>query len=118
MRFLPRPIQKPGIPIWVAATYGKTKPLRRAARHDSIFPINLEHPDQLAEMVAEIRSLRQATGHDPTAPYDAAVALPPNHDPQPYENVGATWSLVEFPSDTISVDIVRSVIRDGLRLPT
>jgi len=32
MRFLPRPIQRPGVPVWVAGHYGKPKPLRRASR--------------------------------------------------------------------------------------
>jgi alkanesulfonate monooxygenase SsuD/methylene tetrahydromethanopterin reductase-like flavin-dependent oxidoreductase (luciferase family) len=49
MRFLPRPVQRPGVPVWVAGFYGKPGPLRRAARHDEFFPVNLEHPDQLAE---------------------------------------------------------------------
>jgi alkanesulfonate monooxygenase SsuD/methylene tetrahydromethanopterin reductase-like flavin-dependent oxidoreductase (luciferase family) len=48
MRFLPRPVQRPGVPIWVAGFYGKPRPLRRAARYQGYFPINLEHPDQLA----------------------------------------------------------------------
>jgi alkanesulfonate monooxygenase SsuD/methylene tetrahydromethanopterin reductase-like flavin-dependent oxidoreductase (luciferase family) len=33
MRFLPRPVQRPGVPVWVAGFYGKPRPLRRAARH-------------------------------------------------------------------------------------
>lgn len=32
MRFLPRPVQRPGVPVWVAGFYGKPRPLRRAAR--------------------------------------------------------------------------------------
>ena len=38
MRFLPRPMQRPGIPIWVAGFYGKSKPLRRAIRYQASFP--------------------------------------------------------------------------------
>jgi alkanesulfonate monooxygenase SsuD/methylene tetrahydromethanopterin reductase-like flavin-dependent oxidoreductase (luciferase family) len=59
MRFLPRPVQRPGVPVWVAGFYGKAGPLRRAARHDGFFPVNLEHPDQLAEIVAELTALRR-----------------------------------------------------------
>src|SRR6266545_2999388 len=29
MRFLPRPVQRPGVPVWVAGYYGRPKPLRR-----------------------------------------------------------------------------------------
>ena len=35
MRFLPPPVQRPGVPIWVAGFYGKPRPLRRAARYAS-----------------------------------------------------------------------------------
>jgi hypothetical protein len=74
-----------------------------------LFPANLEHPDQLAEIVATITDLRQHT----KAPYDFAVGLPPGTDPAPYAKAGATWWLVEFPWDTVSVDRVRGVLRDG-----
>jgi len=92
---------------------GNVKPLRRAARHDGFFPVNLEHPDQLAEIVATITDLRQHT----TAPYDFAVGLPPGTDPAPYAKAGATWWLVEFPWDTVSVDRVRGVLGDGPAAP-
>jgi alkanesulfonate monooxygenase SsuD/methylene tetrahydromethanopterin reductase-like flavin-dependent oxidoreductase (luciferase family) len=39
MRFLPRPVQRPGVPIWVAGFYGKPRPLRRAARSQGFFPV-------------------------------------------------------------------------------
>jgi alkanesulfonate monooxygenase SsuD/methylene tetrahydromethanopterin reductase-like flavin-dependent oxidoreductase (luciferase family) len=76
IQFLPRLVQQPGVPVWVAGFPGNLKPLRRAARHDGFFPANLEHPDQLAEIVATITDLRQHT----TAPYDIAVGLPPGTD--------------------------------------
>lgn len=115
MRFLPRPVQRPGVPVWVAGYYGNSKPLRRAARHQGIFPLGFDHPDQLAETVAEVTALRKATGvgGDAAEPYDVVVALPPGSDPAPYAAVGATWWLVELPWVPVSVDQVRGVIRDG-----
>jgi alkanesulfonate monooxygenase SsuD/methylene tetrahydromethanopterin reductase-like flavin-dependent oxidoreductase (luciferase family) len=112
-RFGPRPVQEPGVPVWVAASYGKARPLQRAARHDGLFPVNLEHPDQLAEMVADVRALRQDAGKDPAVPYEIVAALPPQVDPAPYSAAGATWWLVEFPWQGNSVDQVRSLIRNG-----
>jgi alkanesulfonate monooxygenase SsuD/methylene tetrahydromethanopterin reductase-like flavin-dependent oxidoreductase (luciferase family) len=106
-------VQDPGVPVWVAASYGKARPLQRAARHDGLFPINLEHPDQLAEMVADVRTLLQDAGKDPTMPYDIVAALPPQVDPAPYSAAGATWWLVEFPWQGNSADQVRSLIRNG-----
>jgi alkanesulfonate monooxygenase SsuD/methylene tetrahydromethanopterin reductase-like flavin-dependent oxidoreductase (luciferase family) len=113
MRFLPRPVQRPGVPVWVAGFYGKPRPLRRAARHQGFFPVNLEHPAQLAEIVADLAALRKEAGRDPTEPYDVVAALPPGSDPSPYAAEGATWWLVGFPWDAASVEQVRGVIRDG-----
>jgi alkanesulfonate monooxygenase SsuD/methylene tetrahydromethanopterin reductase-like flavin-dependent oxidoreductase (luciferase family) len=112
MRFLPRPVQRPGVPVWVAGSYGKGKPLRRAAGHEGFFPMNLENPNQLAEMVAEVTAMRRDAGKA-SEQYDFIAALPPGTDPVPYAEAGATWWLVEFPSDSISVDQVRGVIGDG-----
>jgi alkanesulfonate monooxygenase SsuD/methylene tetrahydromethanopterin reductase-like flavin-dependent oxidoreductase (luciferase family) len=117
MRFLPRPVQRPGIPVWVAGYYGKPRPVRRAARHQGFFPLAVDHPAQLAEIVADLTALRRDAGRDPTEPYDVVVALPPGSDPAPYEAAGATWWLVEFPWDAPSVDQVRAVIRDGPAAP-
>jgi alkanesulfonate monooxygenase SsuD/methylene tetrahydromethanopterin reductase-like flavin-dependent oxidoreductase (luciferase family) len=113
MRFLPRPVQRPGVPVWVAGYYGKPRPVRRAARHQGFFPIELGHAGQLAEIVADLAALRREAGRDPKEPYDVVVALPPGSDPAPYVAAGATWWLVEFPWDAVSVEQVRGVIRDG-----
>lgn len=108
VEFLPRPVQRPGVPVWVAGFPGNRKPMQRAARHDGFFPVNLEHPDQVAEIAATIADLRD----DPTAPYDIAVALPTGTDPAPYAAAGATWWLTDVsPGDTL--DQVRGLLRDG-----
>jgi alkanesulfonate monooxygenase SsuD/methylene tetrahydromethanopterin reductase-like flavin-dependent oxidoreductase (luciferase family) len=113
MRFLPRPVQRPGVPVWVAGSYGKPRPLRRAARYQGFFPVDLAHPDQLAELVAELAALRKEAGTDANEPYDIVASLPSGTDPVPYADAGATWWAVEFPPDALSVDLVRAVIRDG-----
>jgi alkanesulfonate monooxygenase SsuD/methylene tetrahydromethanopterin reductase-like flavin-dependent oxidoreductase (luciferase family) len=113
MRFLPRPVQRPAVPVWVAGFHGAPRPLRRAARYQGFFPVNLEHPDQLAELASDVAALRAGTGIDPAAPYDVIAALPPGRDPAPYAAAGATWWLVEPPSESTSVDLVRGVIHDG-----
>ena len=109
MRFLPRPVQRPGVPVWVAGLAGNARPLRRAARHDGFFAVNLEHPDQLAGITATIAGLRQ----DATTPYDIVIALPPGTDPAPYAAAGATWCLTEF-EPPVSLDRVRGLLRDGV----
>ena len=108
IRFLPRPVQHPGVPVWVAGFPGKRVPIRRAARHDGFFPVNLEHPDDVAEITHALAELR-----DRDTPFDIAVGLPPSTDPAPYARAGATWGLAEFAPDTVSLDEVRGVLRDG-----
>jgi alkanesulfonate monooxygenase SsuD/methylene tetrahydromethanopterin reductase-like flavin-dependent oxidoreductase (luciferase family) len=68
VQFLPRPVQRPGVPVWIAGFPGNVKPLRRAAGYDGFFPANLEHPDQLSEIATTIAELRR----DTTARYDIA----------------------------------------------
>src|SRR5919198_3455766 len=118
MRFLPRPVQRPGVPVWVAGYYGKPRPLRRAARYQGFFPLGLDQAEQLAEVVADLTALRREAGRDATERYDVVVALPPGEDPAPYIAAGATWWLVEFPWDALSVDQVGTGIREGPAVPT
>jgi alkanesulfonate monooxygenase SsuD/methylene tetrahydromethanopterin reductase-like flavin-dependent oxidoreductase (luciferase family) len=113
MRFLPRPLQSPRIPVWVAGYSGKPKPMRRAARYDGFFPVNLESPDQLAEIVACVLALREEVGRAPGEPYEVIAELEPGTDPAPYREAGATWLLTAPEWEGISVDRVRGLIREG-----
>ena len=112
MRFLPRPVQRPGVPVWVAGFYGKPRPLRRAARYQGFMPVNLDDPGQFAQIVADLSALRQAAG-TAAQPYDVVAVLPPGTDPAPFAMAGATWWLVEFPAQGSTAELVRAVIRDG-----
>jgi alkanesulfonate monooxygenase SsuD/methylene tetrahydromethanopterin reductase-like flavin-dependent oxidoreductase (luciferase family) len=109
IRFLPQPVQHAGIPVWTAGYPGNLGPLRRAARFDGYFPVDLAHPEQLAEIVAVLADLRG----DASGPYDVAVALPPGTDPTGYARAGATWWMPDFDPETICLDQVRGVLRDG-----
>lgn len=106
--FLPRPVQRPGVPVWVAGLPGSAKPIQRAARFDGFFPANLRHPDELDAAVVALNELR---GGD-MASYDVAVGLPLGVDPTPYVTVGATWWLPEF-EPGVRLDTVRGVLREG-----
>ncbi|MEU1728345.1 LLM class flavin-dependent oxidoreductase [Nonomuraea sp. NPDC005692] len=106
--FLPQPVQRPGVPVWAAGFPGNVKPIRRAARLDGFFPINMERPDQLAEVAGTLTELR----HGDMASYDIAVSLPAGVDPLPYAAAGATWWLTEF-DPGVRLDTVRGVLRDG-----
>ena len=43
--FEPVPVQRPRIPVWLAALWPNKRPLRRAARFDGVFPIDLPGPE-------------------------------------------------------------------------
>ena len=118
MRFLPRPGQRPGVPVWVAGFYGKPGPLRRAARYQGFIPVNLEHPDQLAQIVADLAALRRAAGTAGPHRYNIVAALPPGSDPAPYAAAGATWWLVEFPAQATTAELIRAVIHGGPAVPS
>lgn len=93
VRFLPRPAQRPRIPIWVAGRWPHRRPLRRAARWDGVFLIDLGGPQDLAEAVAELRAERGDLDG-----FEVVCDGPAGADPRPWAEAGATWWLVEPPS--------------------
>src|SRR5262249_41526330 len=56
--FEPVPLQRPRIPVWVAAEWPHRRPLRRALQWDGLFPTGLPDPAALAELSSEIRKAR------------------------------------------------------------
>jgi alkanesulfonate monooxygenase SsuD/methylene tetrahydromethanopterin reductase-like flavin-dependent oxidoreductase (luciferase family) len=104
---LPTPLQAGGPPVWVAARYGNPAPLRRAARHDGVFPIGVSTPEQLREVVAAVGA---ADGARPG--YDVAVGGRPGTETAGFEDAGATWWMTSFPVRTTVAD-VEAVLRTG-----
>ncbi len=107
--FQPVPVQKPRIPVWVAGRWPRRRPVRRAARWDGFFPIQLPGPAELAELAEELGSLRK-DGDE----FDLVVEVPPGADIEAWANAGATWVLTGFGSDARESD-VRAVIEAGPR---
>jgi hypothetical protein len=105
--FLPKPVRE-HIPVWVAARWPHRRPLRRAARHDGVFVIDIE-PEQLPTVVNEIAAQR-AAGLDG---YDVVVDALPGTDPRPWADAGATWMLTTFDPFSASPELVREVIGAG-----
>jgi hypothetical protein len=56
-------VQRPRIPVWAAAFPHNLKPLRRAARYDGFFPVNLEGVDEFAQAVATVREAGMTLRH-------------------------------------------------------
>ncbi|MFC7491876.1 MULTISPECIES: LLM class flavin-dependent oxidoreductase [unclassified Knoellia] len=112
LTFAPRPVHDT-IPVWVAGFPGNPRPLRRAAAHDGFFPVNLTSPDQLAEAVQRVQDLRE----DPARPFDVAIDLAPGTDPAPWLAAGATWLLTDLDPETLRLEIVRAMVREGPQRP-
>jgi alkanesulfonate monooxygenase SsuD/methylene tetrahydromethanopterin reductase-like flavin-dependent oxidoreductase (luciferase family) len=104
--FLPTPVQRPRVPIWVAGIWPAKAPMRRAARWDGAVPIvpetdggNSRRPDPAA--VAQVREFldasRAAAGRE-SEPFDLVIRGTTPADPAaaadlvaPLAAVGATW---------------------------
>ena len=120
-RFLPTPVQQPRIPIWLAASPSKERPLRRAAHWDGVYPISDEKitPENVREMLALIRAER---GND--SPFDMVRAgFVGNMEPAEasallagYAEAGVTWWLEGFwRTDTVE-DVQKRISQGPPRL--
>ncbi|HEY8326610.1 MAG TPA: LLM class flavin-dependent oxidoreductase [Ktedonobacterales bacterium] len=117
-RYQPTPVQRPRIPIWVAAVWPHKKPLRRAALWDGLCPLVDDHqmsPEQLREALAYVRPLLPAGkpfdvlayGGTPGQDEAAEIALV-----AAFRDAGATWWQESMaPDDTF--DYARERIRRG-----
>jgi alkanesulfonate monooxygenase SsuD/methylene tetrahydromethanopterin reductase-like flavin-dependent oxidoreductase (luciferase family) len=105
--FEPGPVTR--IPIWVASTWPNRKPLKRAARFDGLFPIDLPEPAALAELRREVLALREG----PDAPFELVVDNPPGTDPQPWRAAGATWCLTGFGTDPTVAEVEAAIDQRG-----
>ena len=103
--FEPVPLQEPRIPVWVASRWPNRRPLRRAARWDGLFPIELPEPDALGELAAELVELRE----DPQRAFDLVVEVDPGDDPDPWAAAGATWVLTSFDQSPLERDVLAAI---------
>jgi alkanesulfonate monooxygenase SsuD/methylene tetrahydromethanopterin reductase-like flavin-dependent oxidoreductase (luciferase family) len=105
--FQPVPVQRPRIPVWVAAEWPHRRPVRRALRWEGLYPIGLPGPEALAELVGEVRESRPAGD-----PFDVVVGIPPGGDAEPWAQAGATWTVTDFGMQPTRAE-VRKVIDAG-----
>ncbi|MFP3902045.1 MAG: LLM class flavin-dependent oxidoreductase [Acidimicrobiia bacterium] len=111
VRFRPTPLQRPRIPVWLGARYPHRRPVRRAARYDGVFPIGLDGPEALRELVEVVRTCRPAELVD--RPFDVAVQGIAGQSPAGWAEAGATWWLVRFEPYTVTAAEVRDAIAAG-----
>jgi alkanesulfonate monooxygenase SsuD/methylene tetrahydromethanopterin reductase-like flavin-dependent oxidoreductase (luciferase family) len=87
---LPVPVQRPRIPVWVAATWpGRSGPLRRAARWDGIYPM-VPNPMDDFITIDDVRAIRAAVGRHDDA-FSIVVNPGPAGDPAAFAAEGVAW---------------------------
>jgi len=108
VRFLPTPTNG-AVPIWVAARWPHRRPLRRAARFDGVFAIDLSAAE-LPALIATIDAERAALANHPfeVVVHDIAGAAP-----QAWAEAGATWLLTTFDPFRVDARQIRDVIAAG-----
>ena len=104
--FEPRPLQRPRIPVWVASRWPNRRPLRRAARWDGLFPIDLPGPGALRELAGELSALRV---EDRAGDFELIVTNPAGTDPAPWIGAGATWCLTGFGPQPTQAEVERAI---------
>ena len=118
VQFLPKPVQQPRIPIWLAGGWPARRPFRRAARWDGVAPVSREGPltpQECREIAAFVQDERGSL-----TPFDVAVtSWYEDHTPEQeheqaiaFEEAGATWYQVSL-SDDMPPAEVRALVRAG-----
>ena len=120
-QMLPKSVQSPRIPVWLAGGWPKRKPLRRAAHWDGIYLMTV---NQITGELLKVEEIRQAVTYikdhrESSDPFDVAVngeipagAQNRSEIIQAYEEAGATW-WVELEGEGESFEEYRARIRRG-----
>jgi alkanesulfonate monooxygenase SsuD/methylene tetrahydromethanopterin reductase-like flavin-dependent oxidoreductase (luciferase family) len=121
--FLPRAVQEPRIPVWVAGRWPHKRPFRRAARWDGLFPLfdgygagEMPPPALLAEAVAYTRAQREGDG-----PFDVALESVSAGEGRAadaalaaeYEAAGLTWWIEALGWFRGPLELMRERVRRG-----
>jgi alkanesulfonate monooxygenase SsuD/methylene tetrahydromethanopterin reductase-like flavin-dependent oxidoreductase (luciferase family) len=126
--FLPEPVQRPRIPIWVGGVWPRKGPLRRAARWDGFIPYKPvedghRQEDLTPEDVRQILARVERERADPAAPFDLVVGGDERREDWEEERsvvsslevAGATWWL-EWVAAAPFEEMCRAVVRGPLRV--
>lgn len=116
MRFVPRPVQRPRIPIWVVGAWPAERSMVRAARYDGLLPNVIGGGPYDPEMIGAMRSWI-ADHRGSVAGYDIVLEGPV--DPGPADDVlrafaaaGATW-WIHSDWESADVEAARQRIEAG-----
>jgi alkanesulfonate monooxygenase SsuD/methylene tetrahydromethanopterin reductase-like flavin-dependent oxidoreductase (luciferase family) len=117
MTFLPRPVQRPRVPIWVVGAWPSKKSMRRALRYDGL----LAYTTRGEVTLEDIRAMKAYVdeNRDGTAPFDIVwEGETPGDDADlaasivgPFAEAGITW-WIESPW-SLPNESLRARIRQG-----
>ena len=120
--FLPTPVQRPRIPVWIGGKWPNRAPFRRAARWDGLVPElaggGLPTVADIADMTAFVREHRASHGVGAARPFDVAVNGPDCWSREAelvkYADAGVTWWLERIsPRRAFDVTEAAELIRRG-----
>jgi len=120
-RFLPTPLQSPRIPVWIAGTWPRKPPFRRAARYDGIVAVRGDiettlSPAQVRDMVAYMRRFRSTDAALDVLQFGETLGENNAEDQEivsPYAAAGSTWWVESMFPRYRGVDEARLRIRRG-----
>jgi alkanesulfonate monooxygenase SsuD/methylene tetrahydromethanopterin reductase-like flavin-dependent oxidoreductase (luciferase family) len=84
---LPRPVQEPRPPIWVAAIVPHRRPIARAQRWDGIVPLGPQGYTSPEELARYLRDVERPPG------WDVVAGWAPGVPADEYASAGATWLI-------------------------
>lgn len=107
---LPRPVQRPRIPLWFAARGDARRPVRRAARYDGLYPIEVDAA-QLAAMIDLVRHERGSLEG-----FDVMVRPSTADEYDVFSRIGMTWAITgPLPGEPGLMDLASAAPVDVFR---
>ncbi len=123
MTFLPQPVQRPRIPIWVVGAWPRTKSMQRALRYDGLLPTKINPDGSGGEVTPDdIRAMKAYVAEHRTQPTPFDIVWEgetPGDDRnaarriiKPYVDAGITWWM-EAHWTTEDIDAIHTRIKQG-----
>ncbi len=121
-QFLPKPVQEPRIPVWVAGIWPNKRPFRRAATWDGVMPgwdlfgTPKQSPQEVRDMVAYIMSQRTSSETFEVAHGGKTSGTDREADGielSKYKEAGVTWWLEDLNPWRGPMEDMRERIRNG-----
>jgi alkanesulfonate monooxygenase SsuD/methylene tetrahydromethanopterin reductase-like flavin-dependent oxidoreductase (luciferase family) len=121
--FLPAPVQRPRIPIWVAGVWGRQGPLRRAARFDGYFPLKMDpnggesepiEPEEYDSVRRRLEQLRGGRAIELVTVAEVVDAAP--RDPsrlRALADAGVTWYMEGLSTRALGMPELAARVRQG-----